>query len=57
MKKKVFELVLRLLIASVTDENGHEVARVCANNLTERELRTLAGTFKEAEIRRKEMMA
>ena len=51
MKKKVFELVLRLLIASVTDENGHEVARVCANNLT------LAGTFKEAEIRRREMMA
>ena len=56
MRKKVFELVLRLLVASVTDENGHDVAKVCANNLTERELRTLAGTFKEAEIRRREMM-
>lgn len=57
MKKKVFELILRMLIASVTDENGHDVAKVCANNATERELRILAGTFKEAEIRRREMMA
>lgn len=54
MKEKMLKIALKMLMSCIKGADGHEVARIISKQLTLSELGALSGTFKEAEIRRKE---
>lgn len=54
MKEKMLKIALKMFMSCIKGADGHEVARTISKQLTLSELGALSGTFKEAEIRRKE---
>lgn len=54
MKERIMIFALNVVIKCMREADGHEVAKKFSENYTENELKFLFGTFKEAEIRRKE---
>lgn len=54
MKDRIMIFALNVVIKCIKGADGHEVARTISKQLTLSELGALSGTFKEAEIRRKE---
>ena len=54
MKNRIMIIALNVVMKCMREADGHEVARTISKQLTLSELGALSGTFKEAEIRRKE---
>lgn len=57
MKNRIMIIALNVVIKCMREADGHEVAKKLSESYTENELKFLFGTFKEAEIRHKEILA
>lgn len=54
MRNRFLALALSAVMECIRGADGHDIAKTISTMLTATELEVLAGTVKEAEVRRKE---